>query len=122
MARPIFHARIPLMVNLAPLERMVKIQDNKNMQEIKMGDFWTEKQKQDIAFFDENLETWAKNPLYKFKFVIISGKELKGIYDTFEAALEAAVVSFKIGEFIIQQIILEDETVSFLYPALGLLA
>jgi hypothetical protein len=85
-----------------------------------MGDFWTEKQKQDITFFDENLETWAKNPLYKFKFVIISGKDLKGIYDTFEAALEAAIISFKIGEFIIQQIILEDETVSYLYPALAL--
>ena len=86
----------------------------------KSSDYWTEKQKEDIAFFDENLETWAKNPLYKFKFVIISGKELKGIYDTFEAALGAAVVSFKIGEFIIQQIILEDETFGFLYPALAL--
>jgi hypothetical protein len=74
-----------------------------------MGDYWTEKQKQDIAFFDENLETWAKNPLFKFKFVIISGKDLKGIYDTFEAALEVAVVSFKIGEFITKQIILEAE-------------
>ena len=85
-----------------------------------MGEFFTEKQKQDIAFFDKNLETWAKNPLYKFKFVIISEEELKGIYDTFETALDNAIVSFKIGEFIIQQIILEDETVSFLYPALAL--
>ena len=85
-----------------------------------MGDFWTEKQKQDIDFLNKNLETWAQNPLYKMKFVIISGKDLKGIYDTFEAALDAAVVNFKIGEFIIQQIILEDETVSFLYPALAL--
>ena len=39
-----------------------------------MDDFWTETQKQDIAFFDENLETWAKNPLYKFKFVEVMYK------------------------------------------------
>jgi hypothetical protein len=26
--------------------------------EEKMDEFWTDKQKQDIVFFDENLETW----------------------------------------------------------------
>jgi len=85
-----------------------------------MGDFWTENQKQDIMYFNENLETWVKNPLYKLKFVIISGKELKGIFDTFEAALGAAVASYKSGDFIIQQIISEEENVNFLYPALAL--
>jgi len=85
-----------------------------------MGDFWTEEQKQDIAYFNENIETWAKNPLYRLKFVIISGKELKGIYDTFEAALGAAVVAYGSGEYIIQQILPEDETVNFLSPALAL--
>jgi len=85
-----------------------------------MGDFWTEKQQEDIAYFNENLEMWAQNPLYKLKFVIISGKELKGIYDTFEAALGAAVVAYGSGEYIIQQILPEDETVNFLSPALAL--
>jgi nicotinic acid phosphoribosyltransferase len=85
-----------------------------------MGDFWTEKQQEDIAYFNENLETWSQNPLYKLKFIIISGKELKGIYDTFEAALGAAVVAYGSGEYIIQQILPEDETVNFLSPALAL--
>ena len=85
-----------------------------------MDEFWTERQKQEIAFFHENLETWAANPLYKLKFFIISEKELKGIYDTFEAALEAAVNSFSIGEFIIQQIVSENDLVNFLSPALAL--
>jgi len=85
-----------------------------------MGDYWTEKQKQDITYFNENLETWANNPLYKLKFVIISGKDLKGIYDTFETALGAAVISYCSGDYIIQQIITEDENVNFLYPALAL--
>ena len=85
-----------------------------------MGGFWTEKQTQDIAYFNENLEIWASNPLYKLKFVIISGKELKGFYDTFEVALDAAVGSFNPGEFIIQQVLPNDETVNFLSPALAL--
>ena len=85
-----------------------------------MDNFWTEKQKLDIAYFNENLEKWAINPLYKLKFVIISGEELKGFYDTFEAALNSAVVAFSSGEYIIQQILPEDETVNFLSPALAL--
>jgi len=82
-----------------------------------MAEFLTERQQEDIVFFNENLEIWAKNPLYKLKFVIISGKELKGIYDTFEAALGAAVVAYGSGEYIIQQILPENETVNFLSPA-----
>lgn len=88
--------------------------------EVIMGDFWTEKQQQDILFFNKNLETWVNNPLYKLKFVIISGEELKGVYDSFETALGAAVVSFKNGEYIIQQILPEEETVNFLSPALAM--
>ena len=85
-----------------------------------MGDFWTEKQKQDIAYFNENLEAWANNPLYKLKFVIISGEELKGFYDTFEAALGVAVVNYRSGEYIIQHVIPGNETINFLSPALAL--
>jgi len=85
-----------------------------------MDDFFTKEQLEDIAYFNENLEAWAQNPLYKLKFVIISGKELRGLYDTFEAALGAAVMSYGNGEYIIQQILPEDETVSFLSPALAI--
>jgi hypothetical protein len=86
-----------------------------------MGEKKKKKQKQDIAYFNENLETWAQNPLYRLKFVIISGQDIKGIYDTFEAALEAAAVSYASGDYIIQQIICDDDTVNFLYPALAIM-
>ena len=49
-----------------------------------------------------------------------SEKELKGICDTFEAALGAAVAAFNSGEYIIQQILPENETVNFLSPALAM--
>ena len=74
-----------------------------------MDNFWTEKQRQDIAFFEENIETWAGNPLYRLKFFVISGKEIRGFYDSFEAALRFAVVTFGAGECIIQQILPNDK-------------
>jgi hypothetical protein len=73
------------------------------------SEFFTEKQRQDIAFFEENIETWANNPLYRFKFFVISGKEIRGFYDTFEAALQFAAWNFGTGEYIIQQILPKDE-------------
>ena len=85
-----------------------------------MNGFWTEEQKQDIAFFNENLKIWVNGPLYRLKFVIISGKELKGMHDTFEAALGAAAMAYGNGKYIIQQILPESETINFLSPALAL--
>lgn len=85
-----------------------------------MEEFFTEKQKQDIIFFNENLDKWAADPLLGMKFAVISEKDLKGIYDTFELALGEAISRFSSGEYIIQQIISNDETVNFLSPALAL--
>ena len=84
-----------------------------------MTGFWTEKQQQDIAFFNENVEKWVENPLYKSKFAVISNKEIKGLYDSFETALSTAVGTFSVGEYIIQQILSENDTVNFLSPALA---
>ena len=84
-----------------------------------MDEFWTENQKENIAFFKSNIETWWNNPLYKFKFAVISNKEIKGIFDTFENALGDAAVKYQQGDYIIQQIISDEETVNFLYPALA---
>ena len=85
-----------------------------------MDDFWTDKQKQDIAYFNEHVEDWASDPLYKLKFVIISDREIKGLYDSFAAALSVAAVTFGEGRYIIQQIIPNGEIISFLSPALAL--
>ena len=83
-----------------------------------MEEFLSEKQKQDIAFFDKNLPSWNDDPLFKMKFAVISNEKLQGIYDTFEIALGDAVSKFQIGDFIIQQIISNDEIVNFYSPVL----
>ena len=85
-----------------------------------MDDFLTESQKQDIVYFNDNLPKWTADPLFKMKFAVISGKKLHGIFDTFELALGDAVTKFNNGEFIIQQIISNDETINFLSPAFAL--
>ncbi|GHV89172.1 hypothetical protein AGMMS50267_15320 [Spirochaetia bacterium] len=82
-----------------------------------MEQFWTEKQKENLQYFQENLETWAADPLMKLKHVVIHDKKICGIYDTFENALSYAVHSLPCGEFVIQEVITDNEIVSFLCSA-----
>jgi len=77
-----------------------------------MNGLWTEKQKQGFAFFNENMDAWADDPFYRLKYAIISGRELKGTYDTFGAALSDAAAAYRKGEYIIQKIVPEDEPIS----------
>ena len=84
-----------------------------------MDSFLSEKQKENSKYFFDNLKDFLNNPIYKFKFAVIHEKNIVGIYDTSEAAIENAAAKWPIGEFIIQQIISEDEEINFLFPALG---
>ena len=51
--------------------------------------------------------------------MVIDAKELKGLFDTFEAAYVDTVSRFTLGKFIIQQILRERGIVNFLYPAMA---
>jgi hypothetical protein len=84
-----------------------------------MDEYFTEAQKENLRYFQENLADFLKNPIYKHKFAIISDKKIVGIYDSFNNAIEAAVPSLPQGEYVIQQIIGEDEVINFLYPAIA---
>jgi len=84
-----------------------------------MNNFLTEKQKENSKYFFDNLKDFLKNPLYKFKFAVVFDKKIVGIYDTAESAIVEAAVKWPIGEFIIQQIISNDEEINFLFPALA---
>ena len=84
-----------------------------------MKEFLTEEQKEAFKFFQENLEKLLSDPLYKLKHVIIYDNKITGIFDTFGAAFTEAVAKYPRNEFIIQQVISDDEIVSFLYPAVS---
>jgi hypothetical protein len=84
-----------------------------------MDEYFTEAQKENLEYFQENLADFLKNPIYKHKFAIIANKEIVGIFDTFGNAIEEAASSFHEGDYVIQQIIGENEVINFLYPAIA---
>jgi hypothetical protein len=90
-----------------------------NQGENSMNEYFTETQKENLQYFQNNLADFLKNPIYKHKFAIIADKKIAGIFDTFNNAIEEAVSSFTQGEYVIQQIIGEDEVINFLYPAIA---
>ncbi|MDR2728157.1 MAG: hypothetical protein LBB56_03425 [Chitinispirillales bacterium] len=77
----------------------------------------TERQKQAVAYFEEHLDEWRSNPLYKYKYGIIYDNKLAGIFDEFATALTEATAKYQQGSYIIQQIISEEDYSSFLYSA-----
>jgi hypothetical protein len=84
-----------------------------------MEEFFSEKQKEAINFFQENLNELISDPLYKLKQVIIYDNKVVGIFDTFEAALTEAVAKYPRDAFIIQQVVSDDEIVNFIYSAVS---
>ena len=79
----------------------------------------SEKQKEALTFFKNNLKEWLNNPLYKLKYVIIHNNKMVGLFDTFEKALAEALAKYTQDEFIIQQIISDEDVISFLYSAIS---
>lgn len=70
-----------------------------------------------ISFFKENLSGWLADIAYKRKYVVIADQEVKAVHDSFPDALTFAAANLVRGEFIIQQVIGEDEQVDFLVLA-----
>ena len=71
-----------------------------------------------LVFFEENLESFLSDNTLKDKYIVISDASVKGAYDDFSAALEFASANFQEGEFIIQQVINENEQINFLRSAI----
>ena len=84
-----------------------------------MNDIFSKKQEEAIKFFQENLGKLLADPLYRHKHVVIYDNEVRGFFDTFQAAFADAVAKYPRTDFIIQQIISDDETVGFLYSAVA---
>lgn len=84
-----------------------------------MPEYWSNAQKENLAFFKKELKNFLQNELYKGKFIIIHDKQVKGIFDTFEAAINFAVSKYPRNEFVIQQVIDESDTINFLFSALN---
>lgn len=64
----------------------------------------TERQKEDYRFFEERLPALLADKMLAGKFVVISNHKEQGFYDTFENALNEALLRFEFGDFIIQEV------------------
>jgi hypothetical protein len=84
-----------------------------------MDEYFTDAQKENLRYFQDNLADFLKDPIYNHKFAVISGKNIAGLFDTFSNAIEDAAPRFPQEEYIIQQIIGDDEVINFLYPAMA---
>lgn len=78
----------------------------------------TTKKQENIDFFNSNFQTYLANNMLKSKFVVIHNKELKASFDTFSSALEFASSKFPTDEFVIQQVIGQDEQINFIRSAI----
>ena len=77
----------------------------------------SENQQKNYDFFEKHLHEYLNDPLKKNKYGIFCDEELKGVYDSFATAFTVACGHFPMGEFIIQQIMDENEIVEFLSMA-----
>ena len=68
-------------------------------------------------FFSGKLGELLADPIYKFKFVVVHGQQIRGYYDSFSSALEFAVANYPQGEFIIQQVVNQADQINFLRSA-----
>ena len=71
-----------------------------------------------LEFFKNELPKLLNDVAYKDKFVIIHDAKICGVFDSFDGAITEAVSKFQPTDFIIQQVIDENERVNFLRSAL----
>jgi hypothetical protein len=76
------------------------------------------KQNKALEYFEAHLDEWAHDPALKYKFAVIRENALVGAFDTFQAAAADAFHKYPHVDFIIQELIPDDEVVNFVYPAL----
>ena len=71
-----------------------------------------------VDYFREQLPVLLQNPLLVGKFLVLQGLQVRGVFDTFSAALHDAVNRYGgKGEFVIQQLIPDDAQISFIRVA-----
>ncbi len=74
-------------------------------------------QEEQYEFFKSHLKEFLDNKQLKNKFVVIAEGKDQGFHDTFAAAYEAALAQFAPDSFIVQQVVEDNDSISFLAMA-----
>ncbi|MDR1558715.1 MAG: hypothetical protein LBS84_03260 [Clostridiales bacterium] len=76
----------------------------------------TDEQERNYAFYKKKLPELLADELKLDKYAVIYDEEIKGLYDTFDAAIRFAYPRF-VRDFIVQQIVDESKIVQYLSTA-----
>jgi hypothetical protein len=60
-----------------------------------------DQQSQDFYYFLENMENFYQT--YGHRYVVVKNKDILGVYDTFEEALETTLKTEELGSFLVQE-------------------
>ena len=74
-------------------------------------------QRKNYNYFQKYLKQWLKDPVYKYKYLVIHDETVKGVYDRSDTAFRFAISRLPQDEFIIQQVIKAEELIGFIYRA-----
>lgn len=66
--------------------------------------FTSEAQQANYEVFQKALPDMLTNKFLKGRFAIVSGKQIKSFFDSYKTALQHALIEYKAGEFIIQEV------------------
>jgi len=80
---------------------------------IRLGPIWL---KEELEFFESMKTEWVES--YRDKFVLIKGRDLIGVFDTFGDAYRVGVGKFGNNPFLIKRVSEEEQVEKF--PALTL--
>ena len=73
----------------------------------------TKTQLENLEYFHKNIGDFVNNSGLRFKHAVIANEEIAAAFDGIDAAVKYAVENLKKGDYIIQQIINEDDIVNF---------
>lgn len=77
----------------------------------------TDSQNKNFRFFEQSLPALLTDPLKQGKYAVIYNESITGIFDSFSAAYGFACAEYADNNFIIQQIIKQEDVVQFLRMA-----
>lgn len=75
---------------------------------------FTEKQLKDLAYFQKNVMSFMSDDALRFRHLLISGEKIIKAFDGLDQAADYAVLHYEKGEYIIEQVIDENEIVNFM--------
>lgn len=76
------------------------------------------KKEKNFEFFNQKLDDLLKDVAYAGKYVVINDQQIKAVFDTFSLALEYAVANLPEDDFVIQQVLGQNDQINFIRSAI----